>query len=59
MNKTLIGFIAWFVAVATNWKKDKPIYSIIAAIVLLIIYTVPHSMFGSELDHSSGVIGQG
>ncbi|MFC2086187.1 hypothetical protein ACFLQ9_00545 [Bacteroidota bacterium] len=58
-NKTLIGFVAWIVAVAANWKRERPVYSIIAAILLLIIYSVPHSMFGSELDYSSGVIGQG
>lgn len=58
-NKTLIGFIAWIVAVATNWKNERPVYSIVAAIILLLIYLVPHSMFGSELDYSTGTIGQG
>ncbi|NOZ45599.1 MAG: hypothetical protein GXO79_02340 [Chlorobi bacterium] len=58
-NKTLIGFIGWLVAVIANWKKERPVYSIIAAIILLLIYSIPHSMFGSELDYSSGTIGQG
>ncbi len=58
-NKTLIGFIAWLVAVIVNWKKERPVYSIVAAIILLVIYSVPHSMFGSELDYSTGTIGQG
>lgn len=42
-----------------NWKKDRPYLSLIAAIVLLLVYSIPHSMYGSELDHSTGVIGQG
>ena len=58
-NKTLVAFVFWVVAVIGNWKKDRPYLSIIAAIVLLMIFSIPHSMFGSELDHSTGVIGQG
>lgn len=58
-NKTLVAFVFWVIAVIGNWKKDRPYLSIIAAIVLLLIYSIPHSMFGSELDYSTGVIGQG
>lgn len=58
-NKTLIGFIFWILAVGLNYKKPKPIFVIIAAVVLLMIYSIPHSMFGSELNYSSGVIGTG
>jgi ABC-type transport system involved in cytochrome c biogenesis permease subunit len=58
-NKTLVAFVFWVAAFIGNWKKDRPYLSIIAAIVLLLIFSIPHSMFGSELDHSTGVIGQG
>ncbi|MCK4903083.1 MAG: hypothetical protein KAS35_00225 [Candidatus Marinimicrobia bacterium] len=58
-NKTLVAFVFWVVAVIGNWKKDRPYLSLIAAIVLLLVYSIPHSMFGSELDYSTGVIGQG
>jgi len=58
-NKTLIGFIFWTVAVLANYKKDRPYFVIIAAIVLLLIYCIPHSMFGSELDPTTGQVGQG
>ncbi len=58
-NKTLFAFIFWVIAVIGNRKKDRPYLSVIAAIVLLLIFSIPHSMFGSELDHSTGVIGQG
>lgn len=58
-NKLLVAFVFWVIAVIGNWKKDRPYLSIIAAIVLLLIYSIPHSMYGSELDYSTGVIGQG
>jgi len=58
-NKTLVAFIFWVIAVVGNWKKDRPYLSILAAIILLLVYSIPHSAFGSELDYSTGVIGQG
>lgn len=58
-NKTLVAFIFWILAVVGNWKKDRPYLSILAAVVTLIIFSIPHSAFGSELDYSTGVIGQG
>lgn len=58
-NKTLVAFIFWIIAVVGNWRKDRPVLSIIAAIVMLIIFSIPHSAFGSELDYSTGTIGQG
>lgn len=58
-NKLLISVVFWVIAVVGNWKKDRPYLSLIAAIILLLVYSIPHSMFGSELDYSTGVIGQG
>ena len=58
-NKTLISFVFWVAAVAMNWKKDRPAYTLLAAVVLLFVYSIPHSMFGSELDYSSGEVVQG
>lgn len=58
-NKTLIAFLFWILAVLMNLKKEKPVYTLIAAAVLLIIYSIPHSLFGSELDYSSGKVIQG
>ena len=58
-NKTLVAFLFWIIAVIGNWKKDRPYLSILAAVVTLIIFSIPHSAFGSELDYSTGVIGQG
>jgi hypothetical protein len=58
-NKTLIAFLFWIVAVVMNRKSDRPVYTAAAALVLLLVYSIPHSMFGSELDYASGEVTQG
>jgi hypothetical protein len=58
-NKLLIAFLAWLVAFLMNRKKENRISVIIAALVTLIIFTIPHSMFGSELDRETGKVIQG
>jgi hypothetical protein len=58
-NKTLIAFMVWVLAVVMNRNKERPVYTVIAAIILLIVYSVPHSLFGSELDYSTGNVIQG
>ncbi|MCK4679231.1 MAG: hypothetical protein KAT48_13940 [Bacteroidales bacterium] len=54
-NKTIVAFLFWVVAFF-RLKKDqsKTGWALVASIVLLAIYLIPHSMFGSELDHSAG-----
>lgn len=58
-NKTLVAFLAWGVAILGNIKKDRPWLVLLAAIVVLLVFSVPHSMFGSELDPNTGKIIQG
>ena len=58
-NKTLIAMVFWILAVIMNRKKGRPLFTALAAFILLIIYSVPHSMFGSELDYSTGQVTQG
>lgn len=58
-NKTLIAFVFWVLAVVMNRKKERPAYTILAAVVLLLVYSIPHSLFGSELDYSTGEVTQG
>lgn len=58
-NKTLIAVLFWLVAVISNRKNPKYRYTIIAAIVMFLIFIIPHSMFGSELDYSSGEVTTG
>jgi len=58
-NKTLIAFIFWILAVMLNRKKDKPLVTVLAAFILLMVYSIPHSLFGSELDYTSNQVIQG
>lgn len=58
-NKTLIAVIAWMVAVVMNRKQQRPAYTVAAAIILLLVYSIPHSLFGSELDYATGAVTQG
>lgn len=58
-NKMLIAFIAWLIAFLMNRKRERPAYTIIAALVVLIIFSIPHSLFGSELDYATGAVTQG
>jgi len=58
-NKTLIAMIFWTLAVVMNRKKEQPIYTILAAVVLLLVFSIPHSLFGSELNIASGQVTQG
>jgi hypothetical protein len=58
-NKTLIALIFWILAVVMNRKKERPLYTALAAFVLLLVYSIPHSLFGSQLDYSTGQVTQG
>ncbi len=58
-NKTLIMFIGWSIALIANFKKKNRATVIIASIVLIIMYSIPHSMHGSELNRETGTIEQG
>jgi len=58
-NKTLIAFFFWVIAVIANHRNRKPLYVTLAALILLIIYSIPHSLFGSEFDYESGKVIQG
>ena len=58
-NKTLLAFLFWLLAFFMNRKKERPLYTILASIVMLLVYSVPHSMYGSQLDPETGEIIQG
>ncbi len=52
-NKTLIAFLAWAAAaILARFRRSVFIGPIIAAIVLLAVYVIPHSVLGSELDYT-------
>lgn len=52
-NKTVIAIIFWLIALFVGYRKpDKKRWHIIAAIMLLVVYLIPHSLLGSELDYT-------
>ncbi len=58
-NKTLIAFVFWLAAFLINRKSPSRTWTIIAALVTILIFAIPHSMFGSELNPETGKIIQG
>lgn len=58
-NKTLVSFLFWGLAWIMNRKKERPVYTIVASIVMILVYSIPHSMHGSQLDPETGEIIQG
>ena len=55
-NKTLLIVLLFAFAIWRNYKKTSRLWTIIAATGLLFIYFIPHSLFGSELDHETGKV---
>ncbi len=52
-NKTLIAFIGWLVAFLFYKKSQNPKkWALFASILLLLVYLIPHSVLGSELDYN-------
>jgi hypothetical protein len=58
-NKTLIAFVAWLLAYWACKKKESRVWVVSAMIVTLVIFSIPHSLFGSQLDPATGKIIQG
>jgi hypothetical protein len=53
-NKTLLAFIMWVIAVIRLYKnRANRGWAIAAAIVMLAVYLIPHSAFGSEIDYTA------
>jgi len=52
-NKTLIALIGWLVALYKMKKSDNyENWILLASILMLIVFLIPHSLLGSELDYS-------
>ncbi|NPA37565.1 MAG: hypothetical protein GXO47_12040 [Chlorobi bacterium] len=58
-NKTLIAAVFWAIALYMNSRKPSRFWTITAAVVMLLVYAIPHSMFGSQLDPETGKVIQG
>ena len=52
-NKTLISFLFFVAALATlKWKYNKWVVGL-AVLVMIAVFTIPHSAYGSEYDYST------
>ncbi len=52
-NKTAAMVLVWVVAwIALGRSKAPARWALLAAVLTLAVYLIPHSMFGSELDYS-------
>ncbi len=58
-NKTLIAIIFWIYAVLAIRKKERRWTVVVAALVLILVYSIPHSMFGSTYNYETGDVVQG
>jgi hypothetical protein len=54
-NKVLVSLTAWFIALFANRGERRDHLSVYAAgVVTLLVYFIPHSVFGSEFDYRTG-----
>jgi len=52
-NKILVGFIGWLIALIAIYKfKNPKRWIVFASILMFIIFLIPHSLLGSELDYN-------
>jgi hypothetical protein len=51
-NKTAIAFLGWIVAFFVMLRnRKKRWWALVAALILLAVYLIPHSVLGSEIDY--------
>ncbi len=53
-NKTAVALLAWVTALIVQRRGRNPrTWIIAAAIITIVVFLIPHSMFGSELEYSA------
>lgn len=58
-NKTLLMWLVWLVACAAIWRMPSETSGrartavLVAACAMTVVYVIPHSLFGSELDYDA------
>ncbi|KAF0126944.1 MAG: hypothetical protein FD189_1342 [Elusimicrobia bacterium] len=56
-NKTLVLLLFWLAALWASFKaKNLKPWLIAAFIVTLLVYFIPHSIYGSQLDYTTGQV---
>jgi hypothetical protein len=55
-NKTLVGLIFWIIALIVQYRKPgNRIWPVIACVIFLVVFLIPHSLLGSEIDYSKPI----
>jgi hypothetical protein len=50
-NKTLLALIAWVPAIVPMWRGRPARGAIVfAAVAMMAVFAIPHSVWGSEID---------
>ena len=58
-NKTLLAFLFFVAALATlRWKYNKWVVCL-AVLFMIVIFSIPHSTYGSEYDYTTQQLGTG
>lgn len=52
-NKTLIAGLFWLLALIVNLRKEARSLIVLAGFVLIVIFSIPHSMRGSEYNYET------
>lgn len=55
-NKLLVGVVVWAIAYLVNLKRRTWQVTALAAAVLMVVYSIPHSMQGSQFDYEKGKV---
>jgi hypothetical protein len=52
-NKSLVAFILWIVAlIVLHRNRLNRLWPALAALVMLVVFLIPHSVLGSEIDYT-------
>jgi len=55
-NKTFVGLVFWVIALIVQYRKPgNRSWPIIAGVVFLVVFLIPHSALGSEIDYTKNV----
>ena len=50
-NKSIVAFIFWVVALIIQYRnREKKTWAVIASVIMLVVFLIPHSALGSEID---------
>ena len=59
-NKTLLTMLVWIIALWKGWSsRARRTWIIVAAVILLLVFSIPHSVMGSELNYQTAKIESG